>query len=226
MELFKTVLKPIGTVLVKVNQLEQDMKVMKVSQQPPTPTKMNCIGQTVKLGGGEGGDGGFTNLSPSKIWYCNTQKDCKCGKCNGRCGPTNGCPCEDCYPLVEITMLIPTMSIFQSLDIIGDGAIKKEEFEETLSHQIWCVKPAVERVKEVKVNQRESAPKYSHSSFASFVPRSLSLVFACLIHLCLISGLAYSLISFPLACDCFYSLSQVNLLSLSVSLILSLALSR
>jgi len=82
-ELFKTVLKPTGTVLVKVNQIEQDMKVMKVTQQPPTSTKMNRIGQTVKLGGGARGNGGITNLSPSKIWYCNTQKDeCKCGKCD------------------------------------------------------------------------------------------------------------------------------------------------
>lgn len=32
--------------------------------------------------------------------YCGKKKDqCKCGNCDGRCGPTNGCPCDSCEAL-------------------------------------------------------------------------------------------------------------------------------
>jgi hypothetical protein len=31
--------------------------------------------------------------------YC-LQNQCKCGKCDGQCGPTDGCPCNDCAQLL------------------------------------------------------------------------------------------------------------------------------
>jgi len=40
----------------------------------------------------------------SQLYYCGRKLDqCQCGKCDGRCGPDNGCPCEACldYFLVE-----------------------------------------------------------------------------------------------------------------------------
>lgn len=50
--------------------------------------------------GGVRGSGGFTKKKPAALWYCGkTKNQCKCGKCNGTCGPSNGCPCQACYAL-------------------------------------------------------------------------------------------------------------------------------
>ena len=34
--------------------------------------------------------------------YCmqNQRHQCKCGTCDGRCGPDDGCPCNDCAQLL------------------------------------------------------------------------------------------------------------------------------
>ena len=62
--------------------------------------KFNREGNAVKKGGA--GTGGFVPLSANELWYCGRYKyQCKCGKCDGRCGPTNGCPCDACYGLLE-----------------------------------------------------------------------------------------------------------------------------
>ena len=66
--------------------------------------KTNRSGDVVKQGGGRNYDlsGGFTRLTPDKIWYCGKKKDeCKCGTCDGTCGPTNGCPCQDGFALLD-----------------------------------------------------------------------------------------------------------------------------
>jgi len=64
--------------------------------------KTNRSGDVVKQGSGSDRNGGFTRLTPDKIWYCGKKKDeCKCGTCDGTCGPTNGCPCQDCFALLD-----------------------------------------------------------------------------------------------------------------------------
>lgn len=47
--------------------------------------------------------GGFTGLKAREVFYCGRHKDgsCLCGDCEGHvCGPTEGCPCQDCFALV------------------------------------------------------------------------------------------------------------------------------
>ena len=64
---------------------------------------MNRNGDAVARGSADKKDGGFTGLRPFQIWYCGKKKnECKCGNCDGRCGPTNGCPCQDCYSLIQV----------------------------------------------------------------------------------------------------------------------------
>jgi hypothetical protein len=59
----------------------------------------NCEGAVVHLGSGY--YGGDTGLHPRQIYYCGRRKNqCRCGKCDARCGPTNGCPCNACKKLL------------------------------------------------------------------------------------------------------------------------------
>ena len=65
-----------------------------------TNVRTNRVGDVVY--NGTSGSGGFTGLTPNRILYCGKQKNqCKCNRCDGRCGPGNGCPCEDCFELVR-----------------------------------------------------------------------------------------------------------------------------
>lgn len=44
---------------------------------------------------------GDLQLPASNVYYCGRKKNqCRCGNCNGQCGPTNGCPCNACVELV------------------------------------------------------------------------------------------------------------------------------
>jgi hypothetical protein len=73
----------------------------------PTLSLLNRNGDAAKQGSANGTNGGFTGLSPFQIWYCGKQKnECKCGSCDGVCGPSNGCPCEDCHALIKVFICI------------------------------------------------------------------------------------------------------------------------
>ena len=66
------------------------------------PRLLNRAGDEASKGGSRGGNGGWTRRSPSEVWYCGQRRNqCKCGSCDGRCGPANGCPCDDCFVLME-----------------------------------------------------------------------------------------------------------------------------
>jgi hypothetical protein len=52
--------------------------------------------------GGLLGLGGDTGLPPNQVYYCGRQMNqCRCGQCDGLCGPTNGCPCNACKALLR-----------------------------------------------------------------------------------------------------------------------------
>ncbi|KAG4068933.1 hypothetical protein HA402_005081 [Bradysia odoriphaga] len=54
----------------------------------------------IAVKGDMGGYGGHTNIDSGKLYYCGiVHNDCLCGSCDGRCGPTNGCPCSSCIKL-------------------------------------------------------------------------------------------------------------------------------
>jgi E3 ubiquitin-protein ligase Mdm2 len=57
---------------------------------------MNSAGDYVAAGYGI--DGGDTGLLPNDIYYCGRMKNqCRCGSCDGMCGPIDGCPCSSCF---------------------------------------------------------------------------------------------------------------------------------
>ena len=62
--------------------------------------KINENGDKIQKGR-VNGTGGFTGRPSDQVWYCGKQKSiCMCegvNKCNGICGPNDGCPCEDCF---------------------------------------------------------------------------------------------------------------------------------
>ena len=65
------------------------------------PLMLNCDLAPVKQGGEGKIDGGDTGIRPSDLFYCGRKMDqCRCGDCDGRCGPTDGCPCTACLQLV------------------------------------------------------------------------------------------------------------------------------
>ena len=81
------------------------------SDAQPCPTLkltvVNRNGDVAGLGGESGGTGGFTGLNPRNILYCGKRKDeCKCGSCDGVCGPNNGCPCQDCFALLKVFFML------------------------------------------------------------------------------------------------------------------------
>jgi hypothetical protein len=56
----------------------------------------------VKKGSSKSRLGGDTGLRPSKLYYCGRQMNqCRCGGCDGICGPTAGCPCNACLDLIR-----------------------------------------------------------------------------------------------------------------------------
>lgn len=45
----------------------------------------------IAVKGDVGGSGGDTNIESKNLYYCGVVRyECRCGQCNGRCGPTNG----------------------------------------------------------------------------------------------------------------------------------------
>jgi hypothetical protein len=59
---------------------------------------LNSDGFAVMLG--RGLNGGDTGRPPTQNYYCGRRVgECRCGRCDGRCGPTNGCPCNSCKAL-------------------------------------------------------------------------------------------------------------------------------
>ncbi|KXZ43686.1 hypothetical protein GPECTOR_83g298 [Gonium pectorale] len=50
--------------------------------------------------GRSGGTGGDTGRQPEENYYCgHWMSQCRCGRCDGQCGPNNGCPCYACAEL-------------------------------------------------------------------------------------------------------------------------------
>ena len=83
------------------------------SQHLLPPVTRNRAGDEAKRGQ-DHGNGGFTPYRSDQLWYCGkTKNECLCKKCDGRCGPSNGCPCTDCYKLVgrDHGMKYPLMEI-------------------------------------------------------------------------------------------------------------------
>lgn len=59
---------------------------------------INSDGFAVSFGCGL--NGGDLNLSSTQIYYCGRKlNQCRCNNCDGRCGPTDGCPCNSCKEL-------------------------------------------------------------------------------------------------------------------------------
>ena len=49
-------------------------------------------------------DRDFAHVSTglNNVWYCGRLKnECRCGSCDGKCGPSNGCPCNACSDLSQ-----------------------------------------------------------------------------------------------------------------------------
>ena len=44
----------------------------------------------------------YRKMTASHLYYCGRDmKQCICGSCDGRCGPSNGCPCKSCRDLID-----------------------------------------------------------------------------------------------------------------------------
>jgi hypothetical protein len=84
------------------------IRIPELPELPPSLTdccrpSQNSEGRPVHLGGGPEGlsSGGDTNLHASKVYYCGAKMNqCRCGGCDGTCGPYNGCPCKSCKALL------------------------------------------------------------------------------------------------------------------------------
>ena len=52
-------------------------------------------------------NGRLAKIGDTGKYYCADAYRCKCGGCNGFCGPNNGCNCEACQALDDDTQLKP-----------------------------------------------------------------------------------------------------------------------
>jgi len=94
--------------LASVPSALSSIRLPELPELPPAITDccrptQNSEGRTVHLGGGPEGlsSGGDTNLHASKVYYCGAKMNqCRCGGCDGTCGPYNGCPCNSCKALL------------------------------------------------------------------------------------------------------------------------------
>ncbi|KAG2488809.1 hypothetical protein HYH03_012608 [Edaphochlamys debaryana] len=64
--------------------------------------RLNRDGRAAFMGsGGAEGSGGDTGRRAREVFYCGgVMGQCRCGRCDGQCGPTNGCPCHACAELL------------------------------------------------------------------------------------------------------------------------------
>ena len=94
--------------LASVPSALSSIRIPELPELPPSLTdccrpSQNSEGRPVHLGGGPEGlsSGGDTNLHASKVYYCGAKMNqCRCGGCDGTCGPYNGCPCKSCKALL------------------------------------------------------------------------------------------------------------------------------
>jgi hypothetical protein len=71
------------------------------SAVPSQSLKRNSDGALVKLGRGDDPVPATGGLLASSVFYCGRRMNqCRCGDCDGNCGPGNGCPCDACLNLV------------------------------------------------------------------------------------------------------------------------------
>ena len=55
------------------------------------------------IGGKLNSDGRLAKIGDTGKYYCADMNTvCKCGGCNGKCGPNNGCNCDACQALDDM----------------------------------------------------------------------------------------------------------------------------
>jgi hypothetical protein len=75
----------------------------KKASEVTTLMKRNSDGDDVSRGEGDA-NGGDMEVPTKYLFYCGKLKNqCRCGKCDGQCGPRKGCPCHSKF--VATTML-------------------------------------------------------------------------------------------------------------------------
>jgi hypothetical protein len=117
------------TAEVRIKLLE--LAALIATRTLPVGMPTNRAGDAVNKGGQRGGTGGWTGRNPLELWYCGQRKNqCKCGMCDGRCGPSNGCPCDDCFALLTVDAM-PTNRAGDAVK--GSDASLPEGFE-ALAH--------------------------------------------------------------------------------------------
>eukprot|EP01035_Chromulina_nebulosa_P018655 gene18655-24400_t len=80
----------------------------------------NSDGVLVKKG--LSGTGGDTGLASNQLYYCGRRMNqCRCGKCDGQCGPTNGCPCNSCLKLVSSLIIRNSDGVLVKKGLLGTG---------------------------------------------------------------------------------------------------------
>src|SRR3990167_5798359 len=57
-------------------------------------------------------EGARVMLGDTRVYYCGRWKyQCRCGTCDGCCGPDNGCCCNSCFRLnTQLGLHVPTPS--------------------------------------------------------------------------------------------------------------------
>jgi hypothetical protein len=93
----------------KIPKSQSDIKNLKINIAPVdaaarsnSSVLLNSDHMVAKKGSSTSKNGGDTGLIPSKLYYCGRKmNECRCGKCDGICGPFTGCPCNACIGLIR-----------------------------------------------------------------------------------------------------------------------------
>ncbi len=94
--------------------------------------RLNRDGRAAFPGSGDKGrQGGDTGRPPKQVFYCGAQMgQCRCGGCDGGCGPFNGCPCYACAELIGLRSKVDALGLedtaaaeaemYKDLDVISE----------------------------------------------------------------------------------------------------------
>ena len=84
-------------------------------------------------------------LGPDNDTFLMLEDECQCGTCDGRCGPTNGCPCKACAKLLNSVSMPNALSFGDRVRVKLSVSEPKYKWGSDVSHKSMGILKTCER---------------------------------------------------------------------------------